>query len=46
MEKPIYIVKKEQKLSNYVQKFNDKKHTLNNGGYSERTPTNKHDSKG
>ncbi len=46
MEKPIYTIRKEEKLQKYVEKFNYKKHKDNNGGDKGRTSSNKHYSKG
>ena len=42
MEKPIYTIRKEEKLQKYVEKFNDKKHKDNNGGDKGRASTDKH----
>ena len=44
MEKPIYSIK-EKKLERYVQKFNHKKHPVDNGGDSVRASSNKLDPK-
>ena len=46
MEKPVYTINKEKKLEKYVQKFNHKKRSLDNGGDKERARSNKYDSKG
>ncbi len=46
MAKSIYIIRKEEKLEKYVEKFNDKKHKDNNGGDKKRTPSDQHDPKG
>ena len=45
MAKSIYIIRKEEKLEKYVEKFNHKEHKDNNGGHKVRTSTNKHNPK-
>lgn len=46
MAKSIYTINKEEKLAKYVQKFNDKKHKVNNGVDKVRTSTDKYNTKG
>ncbi len=45
MAKSIYIIRKEEKLEKYVEKFNHKEHKDNNGGHKVRTSTDKHNPK-
>lgn len=45
MEKPIYTIRKEEKLQKYVEKFNHKKHKDHNGGDKVRTSSDKHNPK-
>ena len=46
MAKSIYIIRKEEKLEKYVEKFDHKKHKENNGGDKKRTSSDKHNPKG
>ena len=41
MEKPIYSLK-EEKLKKYLEKFDHKKPSDDNGGDSDRAPSDKH----
>ena len=45
MEKPVYSLK-EEKLAKYIEKFNNKKPSDDNGGDSDRASSDKHRLKG